>query len=161
MKALQSKMQKARRIRRAGATASAATAMAVLTGVVLAQTAPGTPHLVENSGLLGNSQNVLGIGVAAKTAAGVPGTPFAELLRGNGSRAGYTLSHGGVIADTLSVRVSGQTLKVERDYWLDAGNGTLFFAQAVRPADTISIYYRYVDGQDGQRQPLSLQHRRR
>ena len=56
--------------------------------------AAGTPGLSENggAGLTGLGQSVLGIGGAPANPNHLPGIPFAEVLRGHGSRAGYTLT---------------------------------------------------------------------
>ncbi len=85
-----------------------------------------------------------------------PGTPFAEILRGNGTRMGYVLSHGGVQTNTLRVSVSGRPLRPTFDYWIDAANGTLFFTQNVSRFDSINANYRYVEGGNGQRNIAAL-----
>lgn len=85
-----------------------------------------------------------------------PGKPFSEVLRGNGTRAGYVLSNGGIIPNTVSVTVGAKSLRANRDYYLDAANGSLFFAEPVRRTDSIRVSYRYVEGQNGSRSPMAL-----
>lgn len=84
------------------------------------------------------------------------GTSFREVLRGNGSRFGYALSHGGVVPGSFSLHGPGGLLRPDRDYWLDTANGTLIFAQPIRRSESIRISYRYAEGQEGIRQGLSL-----
>ena len=84
------------------------------------------------------------------------GKPFAEMLRGNGTRMGYVLTHGGVQAETVRVSVAGRPLRPTLEFWLDAANGTMFFAQSVSRNDSISVNYRYVEGSDAQRNTASL-----
>ncbi|MCS6777507.1 MAG: hypothetical protein RMJ43_14440 [Chloroherpetonaceae bacterium] len=103
--------------------------------------------------------NLLGIQIATETRRDTeerPGTPFAEVLRGNGTRAGYLLSHGGIQVDTLSVTVGGRRLRAGRDYWVDAVNGSLWFADPVRPSESIHVFYRYVAEKDAQRRPIAV-----
>lgn len=103
--------------------------------------------------------NLLGIQIATDASRGGeerPGSPFAEVLRGNGTRAGYLLSHGGIQIDTLSVTVGGRRLRVGRDYWVDAVNGSLWFADPVRPSESIHVSYRYVAEKDAQRRPIAV-----
>jgi hypothetical protein len=85
-----------------------------------------------------------------------PGKPFSEILRGNGTRAGYILSHGGIIPSSVSVSVGARLLRPNVDYYLDAANGTLFFTEPVRRIDSIRVFYRYVEGQDSARSPVTL-----
>lgn len=85
-----------------------------------------------------------------------PGKTFSETLRGNGTRAGYILSHGGIIPSSVSVSVGARLLRANADYYLDAANGSLFFAEPVRRMDSIRVFYRYVEGQDASRSPITL-----
>jgi hypothetical protein len=85
-----------------------------------------------------------------------PGKPFSEVLRGNGTRAGYVLSNGGIIPNTVSITVGAKSLRANRDYYLDAANGSLFFAEPVRRSDSIRVSYRYIEGQNGSRSPMAL-----
>lgn len=82
-------------------------------------------------------------GKSAKTSKGIP---FSEILRGNGSQLGYQLSHGNIQTDTLSVHVGATRLTLNKEYWLDAGSGTLYFASPIRSAESVSAYYRYEEG---------------
>ncbi len=77
--------------------------------------------------------------------------PFLETLRGNGTRAGYMLSHGGVVPASVRVSVGARTLRVNTDYSLDYNSGMLIFAEPVRRFDTVTISYSYVDGLDDSR----------
>src|SRR5436189_238519 len=73
-----------------------------VSGAAFAQTNPmpkppalATPGLSEKTDISGFGQNVLGISIGKDTPRSPnekPGTPFAEILRGNGTRAGYVLS---------------------------------------------------------------------
>lgn len=85
-----------------------------------------------------------------------PGKNLAETLRGNGTRAGYVLSHGGIVPSSVQVSVGARTLRPDEDYYLDAANGSLGFAQPVRVNETIRVIYRYVEGQDGARSPVGV-----
>ncbi|MCC6731224.1 MAG: hypothetical protein IT208_18005 [Chthonomonadales bacterium] len=85
-----------------------------------------------------------------------PGKPFAEVLRGNGTRAGYMLSHGGVIPSSVRVSVGARTLTPNVDYFVDYNTGMVFFSEAVRSFQSITANYSYVEGQDGSRSLLSL-----
>jgi hypothetical protein len=85
-------------------------------------------------------------GSSPKTTSASPGTASSEILRGNGSRIGYKLSRGNLITDTVRVRAGGRQLVLDRDFWVDPASGSLIFADAVRSTDSISVYYRYLDG---------------
>lgn len=80
-----------------------------------------------------------------------PGVSYAELLRGNGARAGYMLSHGGIVPNTVTVSVGARTLRENVDYYLDYANGMLAFAEPVRQFDTIRASYQYIGGMDAAR----------
>jgi hypothetical protein len=84
------------------------------------------------------------------------GKTFSETIPGNGTRAGYSLSHGGVIPDSVSVSVGAHTLKANRDYYLDPSNGTISFVEPVRRLDSVHVYYRYIEGQDANRSGLGM-----
>lgn len=85
-----------------------------------------------------------------------PGKTFSEVLRGNGTRAGYLLTHGGILPDSVRVSVGARSLKPNVDYYLDYASGALFFAEPVRRLETVRVYYRYVEGQDADRSPTGL-----
>jgi len=85
-----------------------------------------------------------------------PGKTFSEVLRGNGTRAGYLLSHGGIIPESVRVTVGARSLRPSVDYYMDYASGTLFFAEPVRRMDSIRVYYRYAEGLDGERSPAGL-----
>src|SRR5438105_1619418 len=97
---------------------------------------PATPSLTDSA-----SVNLTqGQQLSYLSAQGTPlqrGLSFSESIRGNGGRAGYMLSHGGVIPNTLRISVAALTLRENVDYHLDAVNGALYFTDAIRPSDTI------------------------
>lgn len=74
-----------------------------------------------------------------------------EAIRGNGTRAGYMLSHGGVVPGTVRVSVGARILRANTDFYLDYASGMLVFAEAVRTFDSVSCSYSYVDGYDASR----------
>ena len=78
-----------------------------------------------------------------KSAKSTKGTPFSEIIRGNGSPVGYQLTHGNVQTDTLSVRAGTSRLVLNRDYFIEAGSGTLYFAAPIKSNESVSIAYRY------------------
>lgn len=80
-----------------------------------------------------------------------PTAPCLETLRGNGTRAGYMLTHGGVIPASVRVSVGARSLRSGVDYGLDYSTGMLVFTEPVRRFDTITISYDYVTGADGSR----------
>lgn len=79
------------------------------------------------------------------------GQASADLLRGNGTRAGYLLRYGNIVPDSERVTVDARTLQRDRDYTIDYGTGTLYFTEPVRPTQTIRVYYRYLPGSGEQR----------
>ncbi|MBM3494614.1 MAG: hypothetical protein FJX72_09915, partial [Armatimonadetes bacterium] len=76
--------------------------------------------------------------------------PFLETLRGNGTRAGYMLSHGGIVPASVRVSVGARSLR-NSEFGLDYNSGMLVFTDPVRRFDTVTISYQYVDGMDGSR----------
>ena len=82
------------------------------------------------------------------------GKVCSEVLRGTGSRGGYTLSHGGIIAESVSVSVNARHLS-HGEYFVDPDSGSMGFLEPVRRMDTVSVSYRYIEGQDGNRSPLA------
>ena len=85
---------------------------------------------------------------AAVSASDTPGKPFAETLRGAGTKAGYLLTHGNALPASVFLTVGGIPQKANLDYWLEAGTGSLYFANPVRSGDSIQITYRYLNGGD-------------
>lgn len=81
---------------------------------------------------------------------------FSEVLRGNGTRAGYVLTHGGVVPRTLRVSVGARVLKYNTDYYADCASGALYFTDPVRKLDTVTATYQYVASQDTNRTPSSI-----
>jgi len=82
------------------------------------------------------------------------GVPASDAIRGNGTRAGYVLSHGGIVPNSESVTVDGGLLARNRDYYVDPVSGMLAFAQPVRVSQLIRTTYRYVPEKDGPRSGL-------
>ena len=74
-----------------------------------------------------------------------------DAIVGNGTRAGYVLSHPNVVPNSETVTVDGSSKRRNRDYYLDCINGTLMFLDAVRPSQMIRVTYRYVPGKEGER----------
>ncbi len=133
----------------------------MLSGAAMAQTPAATtassaPHINGIAAQGSGGLSVLGENLGKTHTAATPGHSQAEVLRGNGSRLGYTLSHGNIVTDTVSLRVNGTLLKSGQDYFLDPDSGAIYFAQTVRATDSISVYYRYEDGGSGQRSSLGI-----
>lgn len=87
------------------------------------------------------------------------GVQGADLLRGNGTRAGYLLRYGNLVPESERVTVDTRTLQRGSDYTIDYATGTIFFAEPIRPSQTIRVQYRYVPGSSEQRgllQPPAL-----
>lgn len=82
-----------------------------------------------------------------------PTKPCLESLPGNGTRAGYMLSHGGIVPISVRVSVGARSLRSGVDYSLDYASGMLFFSEPVRRFETITVSYEYVLQADGNRTP--------
>ncbi len=80
------------------------------------------------------------------TALNASDRPFAETLRGTGTKAGYLLTHGNVLPASVFLTIGGIPQKANADYWLETGSGSVYFANPVRSGDSIQITYRYLDG---------------
>ena len=78
-----------------------------------------------------------------------PGKPFAETLRGTGTRAGYLLTRGNVLPASVFLTLNGVPQKATQDYWLEANGGSLYFANPIRSGDNVQIAYRYLEPTDG------------
>ena len=101
------------------------------------------------SGVAGYGDNPLKIFTpsgASKSAKTSKGIAFSEIIRGNGTPLGYQLTHGRIQLDTLSVRAGVSRMILNRDFWIEAGSGALYFAAPVRSNESISISYRYEEG---------------
>ena len=83
------------------------------------------------------------------------GIAAGDFISGNGSRAGYTLSHGGIVPNSESVTVDGSILSRDRGYSFDAASGILAFAEPVRQNQLVHVTYRYLTDKDQQRSALS------
>lgn len=79
------------------------------------------------------------------------GQANADLLRGNGTRAGYLLRYGNIVPESERVTVDARTLQRNRDYTIDYATGTLYFTEPVRTSQTVRVHYRYVPGSSEQR----------
>jgi hypothetical protein len=79
-----------------------------------------------------------------------------EAIPGNGGNAGYLLSHGNIIADSVVLSVDGRTLHQGTDYNIDSGSGSLFFNDPVRLMSTINVSYQYDAGAKTPRSALSM-----
>src|SRR5437763_12878864 len=117
-----------------------------------------TPGLLDSftetggAGLLGQKLDYLNLdGSPAQ-----PGKPASETLRGNGSGAGYMLSHGGIIPDSFRISAGFRTLRPNVDYFLDAANGSIAFVEPIRSQDSIRVSYRYVESAARTRSPFGL-----
>ena len=116
-----------------------------LPGVVLAQAVtPASPKLTEILDPAANS-----LSAKAHETQDNAGKPTFEILRGGGGLTGSLLRHGNVLTDTVSLALNGRTLKFGKDYTLDALSGSLYFSVPVTAADSISVYYRYLDTPQG------------
>lgn len=82
------------------------------------------------------------------------GKAIREVLRGTGSRGGYSLSHGGIIPESVSVSVNARRLS-HGEYFVDPDSGAMGFLEPVRRSDSVSVSYRYIEGQDGNRSPIA------
>jgi len=144
--------------RKAGLAAATAAALSLCPPALNAQTSLG--RLVETPAATGSLFGIQGHKLSYLDDKGTPnqpGTPFSESLPGNGTRAGYLLKHGGIIPSSLRVSVGARQLQPGVDYFVDAANGMLFFAEPVRRMDSVRASYRFIAGQDGARSPLGLQ----
>jgi hypothetical protein len=99
-----------------------------------------------------------GSALTAKTPDNVsePGKPASEVIRGNGSRAGYVLGHGNVIPGSDWVYVGLKRAVRNVDYTIDYASGALFFSEPVRPCDSIKVDYRYSESGKGSRTVAGL-----
>jgi hypothetical protein len=79
-----------------------------------------------------------------------------DTIRGNGTRAGYTLTHGGIVPNSETVTVDGSLRVRNRDYYLDLASGSIVFAEPVRTSQAIRVTYRYVPAKDGSRSALGV-----
>ncbi|MGC8666723.1 MAG: hypothetical protein ACP5VE_01220 [Chthonomonadales bacterium] len=119
-----------------------------------------SPRLVETGG----AQNpIFGSASERPSYIGKNGEPlssakdFVETLRGNGTRGGYLLSHGGVIPESVRVSVNARTLLPNVDYFVDAANGMLAFTDPVSRWSSICVSYTYVEAADAQRTSFAPQ----
>ena len=71
------------------------------------------------------------------------GAAASEVLRGNGSRAGYVLGHGNVIPGSEWIFVGLKRARPNADYSIDYASGSIYFVEAVRQSDSIKADYRY------------------
>ncbi len=71
------------------------------------------------------------------------GTNASEILPGNGTRAGYMLSHGNVIAGSEWVDIGTHHGARNRDYAIDYASGAIFFTEPVSQSSSVRVDYRY------------------
>jgi len=81
--------------------------------------------------------------------------PCLESLPGNGTRAGYMLSHGGIVPASVRVSVGARSLRSGVDYGLDYASGMLVFTEPVRRFQTVTVSYEYVVEADANRSSLT------
>lgn len=79
------------------------------------------------------------------------GTNASEILPGNGTRAGYMLSHGSVIPGSEWVDIGTRHGVRNRDYVIDYASGALFFTDPVPQSSSIRVDYRYSRNATGER----------
>lgn len=78
------------------------------------------------------AQKTQGIGLSAS-----------EVIRGNGTRAGYVLGHGNVVSGSETVYVGVRRVKRQTDYTIDYSSGNLFFAEPVPVSESVRVDYSY------------------
>ncbi len=97
------------------------------------------------------------LAVTSSPSAPVPqerGVSFSDILRGNGAKAGYSLTHGGIVQNSECVTVDGSMLRRNQDYYLDPSSGMLLFSEAIRTTQTVRVTYRYSQEKDQQRSAI-------
>lgn len=80
---------------------------------------------------------------AATATATDPGVTASEIIPGNGTRAGYMLSHANVIPGSKWVSIGARHGTRNRDYSIDNASGSLFFTEPVSQMDSVQVDYRY------------------
>ncbi|MDH7602342.1 MAG: hypothetical protein QHI38_09365 [Armatimonadota bacterium] len=116
--------------------------MSVLCGSLVAGDAqPVGPGITDASAVTAKTQ----------TSAKEPGRPATDVIRGNGTRAGYILAHGNVVPGSEWVYVGVKRAVRNVDYTIDYASGSLFFAEPVRQCDSVKVDYRYVESANGER----------
>lgn len=85
-----------------------------------------------------------------------PSSPAFEVLRGNGTRAGYILSHGSIIPGSESVTVGGSKKRRDKDYYIDYVGGSIVFTEPVQQTHAVSVSYRYGAGDNGERNLVGI-----
>jgi len=71
------------------------------------------------------------------------GTSASEILPGNGTRAGYMLSHGSVMPGSEWVDIDAHHGVRNRDYAIDYASGAIFFTEPVSTSGSVRVDYRY------------------
>lgn len=98
------------------------------------------PHLA----WLGIADSI-GITARSDATANEPGRVASEIIRGNGSRAGYILGHGNIIPGSEWVCVGVRRAVRNVDYTIDYSSGNLYFAEPIRTTESIKVDYRYAE----------------
>lgn len=92
---------------------------------------------------------------AAATQTAAPATDIgvsaSEVLRGNGTRAGYVLGHGSVMSGSETVYVGVRRARKNIDYTIDYTSGSLFFSEAVSTGESVRVDYRYTESGKSER----------
>ncbi|HEY0866076.1 MAG TPA: hypothetical protein VGE01_01785, partial [Fimbriimonas sp.] len=84
----------------------------------------------------------------APTVAEVGGTPSLDIITLKGVSPAAPLRFGNVIPGSERVTLGTRTLVAGQDYKLDGPAGVVYLAIAVKPGDSLTVYYRYKPGAD-------------
>lgn len=115
--------------------------VAAAAGLPLAAPAQTTPGIGPALSAPGSTQTTAAPRLAARELLGLPRGE--DLLRGNGSRIGYVLTHGGLVPGSESVYLDGVRLSPGSGYALTPETGSLTLTQPVRPHQSLVVRYRY------------------
>lgn len=98
------------------------------------------------TGMAGSGQTA-----SSQAASKEHGVRVGDLLKGNGTRAGYVLSQSAIVHNSEIVSVDGSSKRRNKDYYLDYANGTLMFVEPVKTNQLIRVTYRHIPGKGGER----------
>lgn len=113
--------------------------------------AAGDTILAGVSGILDSTSSISKTSETSKD-----GAAASEILRGNGTRAGYILGHGNVIPGSEWIYVGVKHARVNVDYTIDYSSGSIYFAEPVRQSDAIRIDYKYSASGRAERLPVNM-----